>query len=153
MKNKRIITVALVFLMLFGTACGKEPKGTKDFMELMENEDFQLSDCTGQYSEIDYMEEAWVAVSADGEYQVEFYKLDTSDNATAFFNENYAILSAYESDSSSKAKSSTKKSQYYEVTGEDGFYCISRIEDTVFYAVVKEEYKNEVKDLKKQLGY
>lgn len=145
--------VVLVFMMMFVTACEKEPKGMKDFIDLMEEEKFQLSDCTEQYSNIDYMEEAWVAVSADGKYQVEFYKLDTSDNATAFFNENHAILSAYESDSTSKVKSSTNKSQYYEITGEDGFYCISRIEDTVFYAVVNKEYKEDVKKIRKQLGY
>lgn len=137
------------------TACGRTKKSNMDFVELMESRDFTVTDCTDQYADNAEIIDVQVAIEQDGNYQVEFYTLDTEDNAIAFFNSNYDILSVYEEDSENRRTSntSTKRSQYFELTGEEGFYCIARIENTVFYSVVNREHKDAVKDIKKELGY
>lgn len=137
------------------TACGKTKKSNMEFVELMEGRDFTVTDCTDQYADNAEIKDVQVAIEQDGNYQVEFYTLDTEDNAIAFFNSNYDILSVYEEDSKNRRTSnaSTKKSQFFELTGEEGFYCIVRVENTVFYSVVNREYKDAVKDIKKELGY
>ena len=53
----------------------------------------------------------------------------------------------------SHVESSTKSTQNYEITGKEGYGCISRIGNTCFYSVADKDYKKEVKDFKKEFGY
>ena len=101
----------------------------------------------------DYIEKALVAISEDGNYQVEFYQLADEEGACTFYLENYNILAGHESDAVSHVESSTKSTQNYEITGKEGYGCISRIGNTCFYSVADKDYKKEVKDFKKEFGY
>lgn len=155
MKNKLKVVMLLLLSVCTLTACGKTKKSDLEFVEMMESRNFTVTDCTDQYADNAEITNVQVAIEPGGNYQVEFYTLDTEENAVAFFNSNYEILSAFEEDSKNRnsSSSSTKKMQSFELTGEEGFYCITRVENTVFYSVINKEYKDAVKEIKKDLDY
>lgn len=152
--RKNAVLLGLVMVLLLVAGCEKkEAKTTDDFSAFAEEKGFSINDCTQQFEEYDYIEKALVAISEDGNYQVEFYQLSDEEGACTFYLENYNILSQHEDDATSHVESSTKTAQNYEITGKEGYGCISRIGDTCFYTVVDKDYKKEVKNFKKEFGY
>lgn len=152
--RKRIAALALCVVLLLVAGCqNKVAKTEDDFTTFAEEKGFTINDCTQQFEEYDYIEKALVAISEDGNYQVEFYQLADEEGACTFYLENYNILADHESDAVSHVESSTKSTQNYEITGKEGYGCISRIGDTCFYSVADKDYKKEVKDFKKEFGY
>ena len=90
--------------------------------------------------------------SSDG-WQVEFYVLDSSENASAMFNSNKNIFQNYSSTSSSEKTSITVNSATYSLTSSGYYMYLSKIDNTLLYVRVQDTYKNTVKDFVKALGY
>lgn len=90
--------------------------------------------------------------SSDG-WQVEFYVLDDSANATAMFNTNKNIFENYKGNSSSEKSSSIGNSASYSLTSSGYYMYLCRIDNTLLYVKVQDIYKDTVKDLVKELGY
>ena len=148
--------LAAVFLLIWSvcTGCGaKEAKTMDDFTALAKELGYTISDCTEQFADYGHIDQAVLAQSPDGKYQVEFYDLDSEESACVFYQENYEILSEREEDAVSHVSSGTDSAQNYEITAKAGFGCVTRVGETCFYAVVDKEYADEVKSFKKELGY
>lgn len=165
MKHKGLIItliVVVVVVLLLAVAIGagilianminktKEPITAKKFGTVMEKQDFEIYDIYDQYAEYGYVEEAIVALE---DYQIEFYVLDSTKNAERFYNHNVSLFEKSASSTKSKKSFSFKNGEQYKLTSNGSFMAITRIDDTVVYADVDVEYKDEVEKILEQLGY
>ena len=155
MKFKyKLLGILCLMLLVFTTACGKKTAITSsDFKEKMESKGYTVEDATSQFSDYDYVKQVYIALNSDSEYQIEFYELSDNDNASSFFNNNRSTFEQSKSSSSSETSSSVGNTSKYTLTTNDKFKLLSRIDNTVIYLDVSEEYKSEVKDIIKELGY
>ena len=149
MKKKLSLIAVLVLFALTLTGClNKSVKTTDDFVKLAEEKEMKITNAIDQFSYVDFIEEANVA-TADG-WQVEFYVLSDVDEAEGMYETNVAKL---------KANSSTETSaemgnydSYGLTTG--GFYMyVARVENTLIYLDVEEEFKEDAKAFIEEFGY
>lgn len=154
-KIKNIISLIICFIaVLTVTGCKDKKSITADeFKNTMESNDYTVQEATDQFSEYDYVEKVYIALSSDSSYQIEFYQLSDDDYATSFYNNNKSIFE--ESKSSKNSETSVSMANYSKYTLEtNGKYkVISRINNTAIYLNVDAEYKEDVKSILKKLGY
>lgn len=143
--------IMLMTVILIG--CSKaEPVTAEEFAEVMENRGFTVSDCTEQFEDENFIKKVLVAVSPTGDYQVKFLTLEGEEAAKDIYEETCEILSTGWEQTSIHESSGSQK-QNYEIIGTDGFGCMTRIGATCFYAVVDEDFKKQVEEIKNELGY
>ena len=117
----------------------------------MEENDFEVGEVTDQFEDADIeVEEAYVAVGDD--YQIEFYTFEDEENAEMFFKVNKAKFD--EDSASSRVSLNGKNFTSFSITTDGEYRFVERVDETVIYLDVDEEYKDEVKELvKEELGY
>lgn len=150
---KKTACLFLVFLLLLGlTACGesKKPINAEDFISRMEGKGFQIVDATDQF---EAGATKSVTIALNDNYQIEFYVLPSTDQATAAFNTNKSSFETMEGNGSSHVSKNIGSYSYYSLTTSEGYYVTARIENTFLYATVAAEYKSEVGGIIKELGY
>lgn len=154
---KKLTAWTLILVILLSAAsCSllkkKDPISADDFTEAMEDEDFIVEDCTDQFEGEDGVDKVLVAGTDD--YQIEFFEVDTVEQAKDAYAQNKASFEEeYGGTGASKSEVNIANySKFVMTTGEH--YCvISRIDNTFVYLKVDPEYKDEVKDLLESIGY
>ncbi len=154
-KVKRLLMGVLCFVVLFTlTGCGNKTSITSaDFKSKMESKGYTVQDATSQMSEYDYINQVYIAISSDSTYQIEFYELSDSDYASSFFNNNKKTFENSKSSGSAETSVSAGNNAKYTLTTNGKFKVVSRIDNTVIYLNVDDDYKSSVKDVLKDLGY
>lgn len=145
----------MCFVVLFTlTGCGNKTSITSDdFKNKMESNGYTVQDATNQMASYDYIKKVYIAISNDSTYQIEFYELSDSDYATSFFNNNKSIFEDSKSSVSTETSVNLGNHNKYSLTANDKFKVVSRIDNTVVYLDVDENYKSSVKDILDDLGY
>lgn len=154
-KVKCFMMGVLCFVVLFTlTGCGNKTSITSDdFKNKMESNGYTVQDATNQMASYDYIKKVYIAISNDSTYQIEFYELSDSDYATSFFNNNKSIFEDSKSSVSTETSVNLGNHNKYSLTANDKFKVVSRIDNTVVYLDVDENYKSSVKDILDDLGY
>lgn len=154
MKKRNIFLTIICFFMIFAlTGCGKKTAiTTNEFMTKTNNSNYTNVDVLSQYAVYDYIKEATVAKNEKG-FQIEFYVLDNEANAISMFNTNKEDFQTYKGNKSSQASSSAKNYSKYSLTSNGYYMYICRVDNTLFYAKVNDNYKDEIKKIAKELGY
>lgn len=154
-KFKNVISLIVCFIaVLTVTGCKDKKSITADeFKNTMESNDYIVQEATDQFSEYDYVKKVYIALSSDSSYQIEFYQLSDEDYATSFYNNNKSIFE--KSKSSKNLETSVSMSNYskYTLQTNGKYKVISRIGNTAIYLNVDTEYKADVKNILKELGY
>lgn len=152
MKKKIILLLVIVSLFMLTGCSTKTPLEANDFVDLVEQNNYKTTNVVEQFSTYAQIKNAFVAQDSEMRYQIEYYELDTDENAKTFFEGNKKI---FEQQSNKKSHSSVNLNNYnkYSQSTETVYSVISRIDNTVIYANVKIEYKKEVQDIIKKLGY
>lgn len=160
MKSKISIVLVLVGVILLVIIGGvnilnkeKVAINTEEFKSIMENKGFDISDATEQFSSYDYVEKVDIAIAEDKSYQIEFYTLSDTSTANYFYNTNKTIFETSKDGASSNSSKELKNYAKYTLTSGGKYKVVSRIDNTVIYVNVKEEYKDSVKSILKELGY
>lgn len=162
--NKKALVVVLIVVLLIAAVIStgvylvvkfinveKEALTAKEFVSIMEENDFEVGEVTDQFEDADIeVEEAYVAVGDD--YQIEFYTFEDEENAEMFFKVNKAKFD--EDSASSRVSLNGKNFTSFSITTDGEYRFVERVDETVIYLDVDEEYKDEVKELvKEELGY
>lgn len=162
--NKKALVVVLIVVLLIAAVIStgvylvvkfvnaeKEALTAKEFISIMEEKDFLVGEVTDQFEDADIeVEEAYVAVGDD--YQIEFYTFEDEENAEMFFKVNKAKFD--EDSASSRVTLNGKNFTSFSITTDGEYRFVERVDETVIYLDVDEEYKDEVKELvKEELGY
>jgi len=169
-NNRPILVIGVVILIIVAIIVGivnavKNSAGNANternalsisrFEAIMEKQGYQLFDSTDQYSDYsEYIKKCSIAIGKYAEYQIEFYELTSNENALALYDENRATFEtvATEENPASVDENSDKYSKY--VLAVSGRYMVlSRIDNTVVYADVNDDYRAKVENALKVLGY
>lgn len=152
--KKFVLGVVCVLLIFMATGCGnKTVMSSADFKTNMENKDYVVEDATSQFEAYDYVSQVYVAVNSGFTYQIEFYELSDTDSAVSFFNNNQSIFEDSKGSVSSESSVSMGNYSKYTLTTDGMYKVLSRVDNTVIYVNVNDEYKEEVQTILEEFGY
>ena len=130
----------------------KTPMFAEDFYSIMEERGYTMTDATSQFDQYtNYIKKAYIAQNTD--YQIEFYELSNEENAISMYNTNKSKFESQKSNVYSHATTNMKNYSTYALTANGKYKYISRIDNTMIYLDVDEEYKDPIKNLMKEIGY
>lgn len=153
MKAVKIISLVLCLcLILCGlTACTpKKPQTAGSFKRIMKQAGFEVQDVTDTANLNGCAKTATFAVCDN--YQIEFY--ETADRETAI--KAFEDFTASFEDVGIKTMSfemTMKNYNYINFTTEGIFYVIVRVDNTLLFSEAKKEYRTEILNHVKTLGY
>lgn len=144
--------ILAVVLILRNFDKEKESITAREFASMMDDEDYEIVNVTSQYESYG-IDEAYLAVESNQDYQMEFYELSSESKAKSMFESNKEYFE--DRAGSSKITSSYSFGNYnvYSLTSNGDYMYICRIDNTLLYIDVDDEYKDEVKDIVEELGY
>jgi hypothetical protein len=150
---KRATTLLLLLtLVLAAAACGGDPRTpltANEFVSKMEAAGFELVDAVNQFDEGD-VEAVFLAVGEN--YQIEFYIVPSVDQAKSAFEENKSGFESISGTGTNKSVSVKNYSSYSKTTS-DGYYVVSRTDNTFIYVSAGAEFKKEISEIITDLGY
>lgn len=156
-----IVAMILIVLFITGLVFGirvfikhvkfiKDELSIKEFTSIMKENDFYVVDVTEQFENSDIkVKEARVAKK--GNYQIEFFTFDELSDAELFYRVNKAKFE--EDNYSSRASLQGKNYESYALTKNNKYQFIIKVDKSVVYVNVDKQYKSEVKEIVKKLGY
>ena len=151
---KKILLYVAGVLMLFTlTGCSKTSMTTEQVKSLASGHSYNAVDVLSQYSEVEQIKEATVIQGDNGNWQVEFYVLDTVDSAIGMYNTNVTGFDEFDTGTKAKATVNGKNYGTYSLTTTDKYRYLSRVENTLLYVDVDVKYNDEVKTFIDELGY
>lgn len=152
---KHFLKIFLIVMLIGLVGCslieGRTKLGLSEFKEKMENNDFVVVDASGQFANQEHVEGVYIAQKTG--YQIEFFDLNSSENATKVFNGNKSIFDQDKSALSTSSSINLSNFSSYTLKTGGKFKYISKIDDTMLYLNVDEEYEEEVKLILEGLGY
>ena len=146
-----VLTIGII--ILFNLIKEKESITASEFKTIMQEKGYDVSDATSYFSQYDYINQAYIAVSDDYSYKIEFYELSNVEYAIGFFNNNKSIFEASKGDFSSETDVNIQNYSKYTLSSHDKYKVISRIDNTVIYLDVDSSNKDTIKDLLDELNY
>ena len=149
-----ILNAFVVLTMICCTGCGnKTAITTEKFSSTMQEKGFYITDVTEQFSAYEFVNAVTIATEPSGNYQIEFYDLADTENAIASFNTNKETFEQYKGSSSTESSVDVNNHSSYSLTSNGKYMCVSRIDNTMIYVDVPENFKKEVKEIIDKLGY
>ncbi len=157
MKRIGVNLTSLIFclLLLIPTGCEvkKEVIDTEQFNTIMSDNKFSITDVTDQYAAYDFIKSVSVAIDENKKYQVEFYILDSDENAHKMFESNKSNFEKNTDKNALTAEATMNNYSFFSITDNSNYKYICRVENTLVYVDTVKENKDEVKDIIKKLGY
>ena len=154
MKLTKVIILVLCFGMLLCvmTACSsKTPQTVSGFTEVMEAAGFEVQDVTADTETNDLATAVLVAVGEN--FQIEFYELIDSETGEGVFYNNKQLFTDEHSVKSMSSEVTSGNYDYYAFNANGNFHMIARVDNTMLWCEAAKEYKSEIVELVKSLGY
>ncbi len=149
-----LVIVAIVIVSTVGKTLGEKVSlNNEEFISKIEEMGYTTKDVKSQFSSYDYIKTATLAHEKDRKYKIEFYTMESDEGASYFFSVNKAKFEESQAVAKSKTKANGKNHNKFTFTADGKYKVVSRIGNTCLYANVDVEYKEEVKNLIKELGY
>ena len=148
LKNKRgisliaLVLIIIAILIVGGIITGvviinknknKEPITGEQFKIKMQNLNYFVQDATSQFEEYDYVKEVYISAQKELEYQIEFYELNTEQDAISSYNINKSKFEAKKSSTSTYTEVALGNNSKYTLTSNGQYMVVSRIENTFIY--------------------
>lgn len=148
-----VIIVAIVGVIFINLNKEKNSITSSSFYATMSQKGHSVQDSTSQFSEYNYVKQAYIAVSEDYSYKIEFYELLDDSYATSFYNNNKFIFESSKGNASAETSVGGKNYSKYTLSSNGKYMVVSKINNTVIYVKVDDSYRNTVKDILDELGY
>ena len=152
-KMCTILLFIILFLFLMGCSSKRNPISMQEFETIIRKKNYNYTNIKDHYLEDSTIQDAGIAYTSV--WQVEFYILDTEENAIKMYDDNQSnyedlkdTIHTYSLDEHSYKNGDT----YSLITNKDYLY-ISRIDNTVIFTYVPVEYYNKVHHFINELGY
>lgn len=134
-----------------GCTAKKEPVTAAEFSRHMEQEGYAILDATEQFD--GQVLSATLAIEQSGAYQIEFFEVETEQQAKIAFEQNKAAFESEKGAAASRYENNGLNFSVYAQTSNGKYSYVCRVEQTFVYASVPEQYKDVVKSAIKGLGY
>jgi len=153
---KQVLVIVLAMTILSG--CGRDVIASDDFKSYMEDKGYEIVDSTDQYAGIGDVHKGYIALvdsNNDGEidYQIEWLEVKNIEDAILLFEQQKVVSESYKGNSSSESNVNRKNYSEYSITYNGIHINMIRVENTLVYVMCDEEYKDNVKEDMKQIGY
>ena len=145
------ICAVLGLAVAAGCAAKKEPITAAEFSQRMEQEGYAILDATEQFE--GQVLSATLAIEQSGEYQIEFFEVETEQQAKMAFEQNRATFESQKGLVSSSYATNGRNFSVYAQTSNGKYSYVCRVGQTFVYASVPEQNKDAVKSAIKGLGY
>lgn len=123
-----------------------------NFKTMMESKEYTVTDTTSLFAKYEnYMLKSYVARKND--YQIEFYELSNEENAISMYATNKSKFESQISNAYARTSVSMKNYEKYSLTANGKYKYLSRIDNTLIYIDANEEYKDEITNCMKEIGY
>lgn len=149
MSKRKLITLGcclLLVLCIFAGCSKKTPQTAQGFTDIMEKAGFTVEPI--QHDGISCTPEALVA--SNDNYQLEFYNINDAEHVFSSLKRQFDDAHSTRNLSLSV---STNTYDYYCFNAGGEFHMIARIENTLLYCEADAQYRDEIVDLVKELGY
>ena len=134
-----------------GCAAKKVPVTAAEFSRRMEQEGYSILDATEQFE--GQVVSATLAVEQSGAYQIEFFEVETEQQAKIAFEQNKVTFESERGPASSRYENNGPNFSVYAQTSNGKYSYVCRVGQTFIYASVPEQNKEAVKSAIKSLGY
>ena len=158
-KLKNLVTGLLCLVVLFTlSGClninlNKTSITASDFKTKMEEKGYTIKDATSQFSDYSYVKQVYLAIDSSMTYQIEFYELETNDDAVSFYNRNKQDFENKKGTGSVETTVDFGNHSKYTLAGSDTYNVVSRIDNTAIYISVSKDLKSTIDKELKELGY
>ena len=155
---KKFAAIALLTAMLCSLLCltGCSPKTAitpEEFRTTMEAAGYIVFDATSQLNDAPHITTAYVAFHGDDEYRIEFYVTDSAEYAKYLFDDNKLAFERSTDGAASHLSVNLLNSNSFKMTTNDQYRVLSRIDNTMIYIKAPEQFKPEINEVLKSLGY
>lgn len=152
--RKRILSLLVVFMLVFVTGCGKKSLKTEDFIKKLEVLNYSVYDQTSMIEKLELRHtNGFVAAYFDADkVKLNYAEMDSDKFAIDNYEDAVNELESKGNLSSSNVK---KSRNYKKFTASDDkyYYVVVRLKRTCLYAYSKLENKSLVEELLKNIGY
>lgn len=146
----KFFIIALFILPL--TACTPlDPISEAKFQSTLESKGYQVVDITSQYARFAHIKKA-LGTEKDGTH-IEFFEIDSKDNAVAMFNGNKENVKKFKSSGVIESSSNASNYHKYALTTSEKFYTVFRVDNTLIYAYSEKKDKDALQAIMTELGY
>lgn len=161
MKKKLICFISAIVMVIAlagcsggGSSSASDPMTAKQFKNAMEKKGLTVTDQIDSANGDNSYQDIYVAVDEE-KYTFEYYFMKDVNSAKSVYEYATSNLDTnYQEDSSAVIiANSTDESGQYEVTASDYYCVVWQNENTVLYLTSYSDYKDEAKDILKDLGY
>lgn len=158
--KKVLIVIAVLVLVIGGVSLAifnslnktKTSISADTFSSIMEDKGYAVIETTSQFEQYpNYVSKSYLAQKDD--YQIEFYELTSEENAISMYNANRAKFESQKTNVSAQTSVSINNYSTYSLTTNGKYKYLSRIDNTLVYIDVYENYKDVVKDLMEEIEY
>ena len=155
MKKKGLLLFSIIGIvcLFLTTGCGKTAIDGEEFKVVMDQKEYRIIDGTDQFSNLDYIEKVYIALSSDSICQIEFYKFTSSDEGKSFFGQNKSDIEEKKGTNSFTYNVSFGNYSKYTLANDTKYYVVSRIGDTAIYVDADIKCKDDINTTLDQLGY
>ncbi len=158
------LVLGLVGLIATLGGCGQKKTAitSDEFVSMMEGAGYSVFDVTNQAKGMEGIDTVQVALNPDQTYQIEYYKMIDEDWAHGTCDTMIKSLSSKYNTKIMSLNLTTPHTtvSYYTGKGKDAdgnkieaYVHISRIDDTFIFVVADSEYRDEIREMIKTLGY
>jgi len=148
-----VIVVAIIGIIFVNLNKEKTSITASSFYTNMSQKGYSVQDASSQFADYNYIKQAYIAASNDYSYQIEFYELLDDSYATSFYNNNKSIFESSKGNASAETSVGLKNYSKYTLSSNGKYMVVSRIDNTVVYVNVDDNYKDTVKAILDELGY
>ena len=152
MKKKIILSIFVLLMVITLTGCkSKTPLNPGEFKIQMQNKNYTVQDATNQFSSNPEIKQVYIALNSN--YQIEYYEIDTEENAKLFYKDNRTIFEQSKGNTSTYTTKEYGNYQIYKLKTNGKYKVIARIGNTAIYLDVDNTYKSEIDSILDYLGY
>ena len=150
-RNNILLFLAIcVFSLFFASGCGNKTALTAEqFKSISEKAGYKVEDV----KDFQLKDVQSVTLARGNGYQVEFYQTNDKSAAVYLYNINRDVFEKSKGNMSSESSVEVANYAKYTLSSNGDYMVASQIDNTFVYAKVKDEYKDKVKNLLKELKY
>ena len=149
--KKIILLVVLISVLVVGCSVSKQKITTTQFIEFAAENEYEILDKTKALK--DPKIKKVILAKKNNECQIEFYKLKSITDAIYMFNDNKNIFKTNNNKTSTYTYTNLSNYSLYSLTNESYYMYLCRVDDTLLYVKAPLEYKEEIEEFTKLIGY
>ncbi len=151
--KKYFISILAITLLFTLTGCfSKEKINSKKFIDISKKEKLTIYEVTTQFKSYDNVKKVYAASNLRG-WRITFFEFKNSDSAENIFNKKVEEFKKNKSKNDEDDKSGIRNYSIYELTTNNNYYYISRVDNTLLIVDADSTHKKEINSFIEKIKY